>query len=103
MRSLLLGFWAGQLDGPPPAWLRPRNYQAFAVLSMCRALYTLEHGEVVAKPVAAAWAGRRLDPPWPDLVARALRWRADERPDDAALPETLRLVADAVARARAAG
>jgi predicted nucleotidyltransferase len=103
VRSLLLGFWAGQLDGPPPAWLRPRNYQAFAVLSMCRALYTLEHGEVVAKPVAAAWAGRRLDPPWPDLVARALRWRADERPDDAALPETLRLVADAVARARAAG
>jgi hypothetical protein len=101
VRSLVLGFWAGQLDGPPPAWLRPRNYQAFAVLSMCRALHTLEHGEVVAKPVAAAWARRRLGPPWPDQVERALRWRADERPDDAALPDTLRLVADAVARTRA--
>jgi predicted nucleotidyltransferase len=102
VRSLLLGFWAGQLDGPPPAWLRPRNYQAFAVLSMCRALYTLEHGEVVSKPAAAAWATRRLDRPCPELVARALRWRADERPDDDALSGTLGLVADAVARARAA-
>ena len=103
VRSLLLGYWAGQLDGPPPAWLRPRNYQAFAVLSMCRALYTLEHGEVVSKPAAAAWAGRRLGPPWPDQVARALRRRADERPDDAGLAATLRLVADATARARPAG
>jgi Domain of unknown function (DUF4111) len=102
VRSLVLGFWAGQLDGPPPAWLRPRNYQAFAVLSMCRALHTLEHGEVVAKPVAAAWARRRLGPPWPHQVERALRWRADEHPDDAALPDTLRLVADTVARTRSA-
>jgi hypothetical protein len=44
VRKLLLRFWAGQLQGPTPAWLRPRNYQAFAVLSMCRALYCLEHG-----------------------------------------------------------
>jgi hypothetical protein len=99
VRELLLSFWAAQLDGPAPAWLRPRNDQAFAVLSMCRALYCLEHGEVVSKPVAAAWASRRLGPPWPDLVARALGWRADQRPDDEGLGATLGLVADAVTRA----
>jgi hypothetical protein len=34
VRGLLLSFWAGQLQGPAPAWLRPRSHQAFAVLSM---------------------------------------------------------------------
>jgi Domain of unknown function (DUF4111) len=101
VRASLAGTWA--LEGKDVAWLRPRTYQAFAVLSMCRALYTLEHGEVVSKPAAAAWAGRRLEPPWPDQVVRALRWRADDRPDDAGLTATLRLVADAAARARRAG
>jgi hypothetical protein len=103
VRKLLLRFWAGQLDGPAPAWLRPRNYQAFAVLSMCRALYCLEHGTVISKPAAAAWASQRLDPPWPELADQALGWRTDQRPDDESLGATLSLVADAVARARTAG
>jgi hypothetical protein len=33
------------------------------------------------------------------LVARALGWRADRRPDDDGLDATLRLIADAVTRA----
>jgi hypothetical protein len=103
VRGLLLRFWAGQLEGPAPAWLRPRSDQAFAILSMCRALYCLEHGVVVSKPAAAAWASQQLGPPWPELVARALGWRADRRPDDLGLAATLGLVADAVARARTAG
>jgi hypothetical protein len=81
----------------------PRNYQAFAVLTMCRDLYVLERGVVVPKPVAAAWAARRLGPPWPEEAARALSWRADERPDDRHLPETVALVAAAVELARRAG
>ena len=103
VRKLLLSFWAGQLDGPAPAWLRPRSDQAFAVLSMCRALYCLEHGRVISKPAAATWASHRLGPPWPELVDQALGWRADQRPDDESLGATLGLVADAVARARTAG
>ena len=53
VRGLLLGFWAGQLQGPAQAGSRPRSDQAFAVLSMCRALYCLEQGVVVSKPAAA--------------------------------------------------
>jgi len=34
-------------------------------------------------------------------VARALAWRADPYPDGGGLADTLRLVADAAARARA--
>jgi hypothetical protein len=103
VRKLLVSFWAGQLEGPTPAWLRPRSYQAFAILSMCRALYCLEHGKVISKPAAAAWASQQLDPPWPELVDQALGWRADQRPDDQSLGATLGLVADAVTRARTAG
>jgi hypothetical protein len=104
VRATLLGFWAGTLDdGADTGWLRPRNYQAFAILTMCRALYVLERGAVVPKPEAAAWAMGHLSPPWPAQVERALAWRADEQVDDRHLPDTLRFVAHAVGLARAAG
>jgi Domain of unknown function (DUF4111) len=101
VRASLAGHWA--LEGTDTAWLRPRNYQAFAVLSMCRDLYALEHGRLVSKPAAAAWAGRLLQPPWTAQVERALRWRSDECVDDEHLPETLGFVAHAVALAAATG
>jgi hypothetical protein len=101
VRASLAGHWA--LEGTDVAWLRPRNYQAFAVLSMCRDLYALEHGTVVSKPAAAAWASRRLGPPWTAQIERALGWRSDERIDDRALPETLAFVARTIELARSAG
>jgi hypothetical protein len=97
----LLKFWTERTRDP--AWLRPRHYQAFAVLTMCRDLYVLEHGVLASKPVAAAWATRRLGSPWAALVERALAWRADERVDDRSLGETLKFVAHAVELARSAG
>jgi Domain of unknown function (DUF4111) len=104
VRATLLGFWAGILDdGADTGWLRPRNYQAFAILTMCRALHVLERGALVPKPVAAAWAMGRLAPPWPAQVERAMAWRADEQVDDRHLPETVAFVAHAVELARAAG
>ncbi|HET8632017.1 MAG TPA: aminoglycoside adenylyltransferase domain-containing protein [Thermomicrobiales bacterium] len=80
VREILRDFWARQLDGPE--WLRPRHYQAFAILTMCRALYTLDHGAVASKPVAAAWARDALGPPWAATIERALRWRHDHAPGD---------------------
>ena len=100
----MLGDWAERLEPEADlAWLRPRSYQAFAVLTMCRDLYVLERGVLVSKTVAGAWAGRRLGQPWPALVERALGWRSDERPDDRHLPETMRFVAHAVDLARSVG
>jgi aminoglycoside adenylyltransferase-like protein/nucleotidyltransferase-like protein len=97
VREALTGFWRAQLDGPEPEWLRTREYQAFAILTMCRALYTLAHGAVVSKPAAAAWARERLPPPWPTLIAKALIWRHDTRPDD--MGEMLAFLRYTVARA----
>jgi hypothetical protein len=100
----LLGYWAGRVaEDADLAWLRPRNYQAFAILTMCRDLYVLAEGAVAPKPAAAAWATGRLGPPWRAQVERAMAWRADGRPDDRHLPETLRFVAHAVGLARSGG
>ena len=101
VRASLAGHWT--LEGTGVAWLRPRNDQAFAVLSMCRNLYALEHGTLASKPAAAAWASRRLGPPWTAQIERALGWRSDRRVDDRALPETLAFVAHVVALAGAGG
>jgi len=84
----LVPHWNRALDDP--TWLRPRNYQAFAILTMCRMLHTLEDGEVSTKPAAAAWARGRLDEPWRSFVDRAMKWRSDHEPDD--IDETIGFV-----------
>jgi hypothetical protein len=101
VRASLLEGWAS--SDRDPGQLRPRNYQAFAVLTMCRDLYVLEHGVLVSKPAAAAWAVPRLPDPWPALVERALAWRPDPAADDRGLAETLRFIAWVVERVRSAG
>ena len=92
----ILDHWPGRLHDP--AWLGPREYQAFAILTMCRALYTLERGAVASKPAAAAWAREALGVPWAALIDRALAWRGDTRRDDPA--ETLAFIRSTIARCR---
>jgi hypothetical protein len=74
MRELLREWWAPMLHDT--ARLRSAEYQAYAVLTMCRALYTLESGAVVSKPVAARWAQANLGMRRAKLIERALAWRA---------------------------
>lgn len=75
--------------------MRQRKSQAYAVLTMCRALYAYENGEQVSKNQAARWAAEHL-PLWASLIHRALVWR-HERQDkevdhEATFPETVRFV-----------
>ena len=58
-----------------PDWLRSDEYQAFAILTMCRALHALEHGDIVSKPVAARWVQQAHGEPWAALIERALAWQ----------------------------
>ena len=66
------------------------EYQAYTVLTMCRMRYTLEHGEIVSKPVAAEWAKGRLGTEWAPLIERAMAWRHGQAFDE--LPRVLALV-----------
>jgi len=93
-------WWQSRLDAPE--WMRPRDYQAYTVLTLCRVFYTLEHGALCSKPQAAAWAQRAF-PQWQPLIERALAWRADHEPDDVTetmdfLRAALRLAQEVCAR-----
>ncbi len=74
-------FWLAQ--PAEPEWLRPRDYQAFAVLTLCRALYTLHHGTLSSKPRAAAWT-QDVYPQWRPIIERSLAWRSQHEKDDLA-------------------
>lgn len=68
-----------------PDWLEQTRadcqYQAYAVLTLCRTLYTATHGAHVSKQAAIHWVASRW-PGWAETVLRALAWRAS-LPDDA--------------------
>ena len=81
-------WWSQQLDNP--VWMNSREYQAYAVLTMCRALYTLQHGTIVSKPVAARWTQEALSERWAGVIERALTWRYADGLED--LPETLEFI-----------
>jgi hypothetical protein len=68
-----LEWWAPQLEDHH--LLRAPEYRAYAVLTMCRALYTTQHGVVAAKAVAARWAQGALASKWAGTIDRALAWR----------------------------
>jgi hypothetical protein len=40
---------------------------------MCRALYTLETGAIVSKPVAARWVQSKLGNDWSQVIERSIQ------------------------------
>jgi hypothetical protein len=71
--EILREWYAPMLDDA--AALQSRGYQSYTVLTMCRMLYTLQHGTVVSKPFAARWARETLGGRWSALIERALKGR----------------------------
>jgi predicted nucleotidyltransferase len=71
-----------------PSELSKRGFQSFFVLSLCRMLYTLKHGEILPKLAAAEWGKEHLDPRWYPLIERALLGR--QHPSLEADPEDVR-------------
>ena len=55
--------------------------QAYAILSICRGVFTIRHGDRLSKRQAAAW-GQRAFPQWADLIRRAVVWRDKQRDPD---------------------
>ncbi len=61
--------------------MHSRKSQAYAILTMCRALYTLKYGKQVSKKQAALWAEKEY-PEWASLIEQALAWREARRDED---------------------
>jgi predicted nucleotidyltransferase len=88
VRELLRSWWVPMLADPTR--LRGPGYQRYAVLTMCRMLYTFRHGAVVSKPAAARWALATLDRRWHGLIRRAAGHADATAADD--LGETLEFI-----------
>jgi len=86
--GLLREWWKPQLDDHTR--LESDEYRTYAILTMCRMLYTLLQGEIISKPEAARWAQTNLEPRWAGLIDQALAWKqGDTIPD---LPETVEFI-----------
>jgi hypothetical protein len=100
MLTLLPG-WATQILREP-AQIKYRGGQSYTVLSLCRVLYTLQHGTVVSKPVAARWAQATLGERWAPWIERA--WEGRHNPDSEAssedVNETLEFIRYTLERSR---
>jgi hypothetical protein len=80
-------FWRGHIVNTRDS----RQYQAYAVLTLCRCYYTVTHGEQVSKRRAAIWAAEQL-PDWADLIQAALIGRSDPAQNCVTYPEAERFV-----------
>lgn len=86
-----LNSWMNEILGEPKL-LNNRWRQSFVVLSLCRMLYTLQHGKVISKQAAVQWAKKSLDSRWANLIERAwaerpnppLKAQMQAEPEDAA-------------------
>lgn len=96
-RGILREWWQPQLA--ESFRIRSDEYQAYAILTMCRILYTLEHGDVASKPAAAQWAKSVLDSHWSPLIDRALAWGHGMELD--AFDDTLTLIRYTIERSAA--
>lgn len=53
-------------------WRDVLRYRSYAVLTLCRILYSYAYGTIVSKPLAAKWALRILPAEWHAIITNAL-------------------------------
>ena len=70
--AIIDGWWEPML-ADQSRLLNP-GYQPFAVLSMCRSLYTMRMGELASKTKGARWGMATLPAEWSFLIDQALQW-----------------------------
>jgi predicted nucleotidyltransferase len=72
VKGVLNEWWFPMLEDP--TWLREHGseYHAYTILTMCRALYTLENGSIVSKSGAARWVQGKLGEDWSKIIDQAL-------------------------------
>jgi len=95
--SLLIDYWTPLKDDR--TWLIPPGHQPYAVLTCCRALFTLKYGEIKTKPVSARWALKTLDKEWHGLIESALVWHYGMPQGD--IEQTLKMVRYTIQQAEA--
>lgn len=78
-----VGYLRTEIADPASQCRSQRFYRAYAVLTLCRILYTHRKGDVVSKGRAARWALRALPSRWHSLIRAAV---ASDRGERSRLP-----------------
>jgi hypothetical protein len=73
IHTLMRLWWEPMLSNPAP--LQHNGYRSYAILTMCRVLYTLQHESIVSKTQAGQWAQAALGEQWRTLIGRAMEHR----------------------------
>jgi aminoglycoside adenylyltransferase-like protein len=60
------------VEKPESKWRNVPSYRAYAVLTLCRILYSFRKGKIVSKPRAARWAIKYLPEEWNEIILQAL-------------------------------
>ena len=84
-------------------WRDVASYRAYAVLTLCRILYSFDKGRIVSKPKAARWALKHLPEQWHNLIRQAQMNGQDEGSEEISLPLIEQFIAYADARLRPEG
>jgi hypothetical protein len=80
-----------EIGNPASKWRDSRIYRAYAILTLCRILYSHRFGVVVSKPRAARWALETLPTRWHSLVRSAVESDSGRR-STLALPRIARFI-----------
>lgn len=87
LQAMAETWWRPERDHP--SWVAQIRNQPFAILTMCRSLYLLEHGDVASKAVAGRWAQKVLGDAWIEPIEWALTWPRDSATDHTRATQTL--------------
>src|ERR1044071_3144436 len=86
------------VENPQSEWRDVPSYRAYAVLTLCRILYSFNKGTIVSKPRAARWAIRCLPEEWNEIILQALDYNNAGRSTDIAISRIEQFIAFADAR-----
>jgi predicted nucleotidyltransferase len=73
-------------EKPESEWRDVPSYRAYAVLTLCRILYSFREGSIVSKRRAARWALKHLPGEWRELILRASGKEEAGPPSEIPLP-----------------
>lgn len=68
-----VGYLREEISSKPESeWRDVPSYRAYAVLTLCRILYSFRKGTIVSKQRAAKWVIKNLPGKWDEIILRAL-------------------------------
>jgi hypothetical protein len=69
-----LGYLREEISCKPNKWRDVPMYRAYAVVTVCRILYSFRKGTIASKPRAAKWAIKYLPAEWSEIIRPAMKF-----------------------------